>query len=1200
MSNFWFNEDAFLRLSTEANDAEFIGSIFDDLGQQLLSRAPSQQYQKPMTDTSPFQQPQPSPPPGSVPPKQHSAQPYTQQDMLPQQMQMPQITPSQSSHMLYGLFDGQDTPAYGGFGVGNVPKQTPIDRLESGMQHDAGGMQHRGAGMQHGGTAGMAGQQQASLEKAKQEKMLKMRQQIMQQQMLHSQMPQQQPHMGLQMTPSYPNDMLSGMRRKSGSMGQTLSSGTNMYSDDRGGAPAAGNALGGPLGASITGPKNQTNSIPPYGGAGAPAPINMLQANTGMPKVPFKLTPAQISQLQHELFMMCLEDFMSRKGTPITQLPMINNKRVNLLALQVLTRKIGGSSAVLRHLQMLSQPSAQFTEWSTICLKLGLFENIDVANNVMAKQQVEKLLGTCYLQYIIPYEQYAQTEQGHRDLLARRMQFQKQLVMRMQQQTAQQQTAQQGHAPNQPMPGQMNSNQQLPQQQPASSYNSPSLMSRPASGLHQINTQAMKARMPNGAADLAQLPGVQKGRQFQSPTIPSLLPQPGMIQTPSAMGNASPTVSQAAPLHNLSQQSSAHNSPALAQLPFVPHAGCSNSVQPQQIAATDGDAPRKPNTIKKYTPIKKVADPRSYLLKKISDHGKKIELLKPVYLCAPELGSLNLHALTMSLNNYSASNEGEAFSALNTLLVTTAEDSFLFDVSGAPELVLALVGLGRKVLARITGAAASLHDYTEVDVPASSAIDATFRRYVSPHAMQGEDVAFVVDSLTGDVVDDDSDIDVDDVFLPAPAHVDLDSAPDEQLPISVCGVPDYMAAMHQFRAENKHHFSKMQTKGPLSEQVSLVDSLVTVLMTLRNLSLSTDSARVMANSSELRDLVFETIKQVATHAEAFVLARKRLCLLKDCLVIANQHGSHIELQSMEQAFLVYLLVSAFGPALGEHDDDQDPARLYELVRAPLEDYIYLPYAVDMFAKLLVREPHNRAYFQAVLGGTLNFKSSAACPGSDSMSVLPADHHETKRLVAAYFHGDLDKLRRGVLLTRAYHLLMSVVPFSVSGGEFSRAIFAHTPAILQALFAAKLLVDFVPSEELKSPLACEILRWLSYNNQRLVLNLTKSVFVFIAELAKVLPHTAEHKIAVLVSARVLIMVNSLFANALRVHLACAEGEMDASSCVADLARLRDPYRILHDGDFLLNSLSASGVAPDLTEQIWRLRGLMAALNEGKIG
>ncbi|RKP30822.1 hypothetical protein METBISCDRAFT_15347 [Metschnikowia bicuspidata] len=981
----------------------------------------------------------------------------------------------------------------------------------------------------------MAGQQQASLEKAKQDKMLKMRQQIMQQQMLQRQMPQQLPHMGLQMTPSYPNDMLSGMGRKSG-------------------------------------PKNQTNSMPPYGGAGAPAPINMLQANTGMPKAPFKLTPAQISQLQHELFMMCLDDFMSRKGTPITQPPMIGNKRVNLLALQVLTRKIGGSSAVLRHLQMLSQLSAQFTEWSTICLKLALFENIDVANNVMAKQQVEKLLATCYLQYISPYEQYAQTEQGHRDLLARRMQFQKQLVMRMQQQMAQQ-----GHAPNQPMPGQMNTNQQLPQQQPASSYNSPSLMSRPASGLHQINMQAMKARMPNGAADLAQLPG-----------------------TPSAMGNASPAVSQAAPLHNLSQQSSAHNSPALAQLPFVPPAGRSNSVQPQQIAATDGDAPRKPNTIKKYTPIKKVADPRSYLLKKISDLGEKIEVLKPVYLFAPELGSLNLHALTMSLNNYSASNEGEAFSALNTLLVTTADDSFLFDVSGAPELVLALVGLGRKVLARITGAAASLHDYTEVNVPASSAIDATFRRYVSPHAMQGEDVAFVVDSLTGDVVDDDSDIDVDDVFLPALAHVDLDSAPDEQLPISVCSVPDYMAAMHQFRAENKHHFSKMQTKGPLSEQVFLVDSLVTVLMTLRNLSLSTDSARVMANSSELRDLVFETIKQVATHPEAFVLTCKRLCLLKDCLVISNQHGSHIELQSMEQAFLVYLLVSAFGPALGEHDDDPDPARLYELVRAPLEHYIYLPYAVDMFAKLLVREPHNRAYFQAVLGGTLNVKSSAACPGSDSVSVLPADHHETKRLVAAYFHGDLAKLRRGVLLTRAYHLLMSVVPFSVSGGEFSRAIFAHTPAILQALFAAKLLVDFVPSDELKSPLACVILRWLSYNNQRLVLNLTKSVFVFIAELAKVPPHTAEHKITVLVSARVLIMVNSLFANALRVHLACAEGEMDASSCVADLARLRHLYRILHDGDFLLNSLSASGVAPDLTEQIWRLRGLMAALNEGKVG
>lgn len=1239
MSNFWFNEDAFLRPQTENND-DFIGSIFDDLGEQSQSGGSSQPFsQQPMGDNSPYQQLQQLPPqPPQQPQNQHQQQPQQiqpqqmqrqppppqqyPQTMPPQQMQIPpQKNPSQSSLMLDGIFDNQDQHNLGGYP--QQPQQNPnlIGRQGAGSQPEVMGPQH----------------QQPPLDKAKQEQLMKMRLQIMQQQMLQRQQPSQQqlPSMPQQIIPQYQqNRILPNMGYDTSSIGQQQqNSGQNyIYNDGRKSGPSGTIPnlqmleLIGP--ASLSSPALGTNG--PYGTSGPTPMVNPQTGGQGMQKIPFKPTPAQISQLQHDLFTMSLNDFMTRKGTPMGLPPTIGNKRVNLLALQILSRKIGGSTAVLNHLKVLSQPSPQFTEWSNICEKLGLFENIDVKTNILAKQQVEKQLATYYLQYILPYEQYALTKDGQKDLQGRRVQFQKQLLMRMQQQYMQQQQQQQlllgqsQHQQSMQNPQSQGSNSAVQQQGGPSQtvnsslqYNSPSmLVNRPGSGPHQVNNQAMKARMPGVGPDVSQSPIMgQKGAQFQSPTMPNLSPHPSMIPTPNAMANPSPSMSNANTLRKMSQHSlSNHNSPALIQSPHVPNSiSRSSSVhqkpnfhQNTALESFNGTPktqeeeapPGKPNTIKKYTPIKKVADSQGFFLKKVSELGDEIEVLKPVYLFAPELGALNLHALTMSLKNYSASNEGEAFSALNTLLVTTADDNFKFDLSEAPELLAALVGLGQKVLSRITKRNVESKAYYDIKEPSDNSIDSVFNKYVPQLTIQGEDVAFVVDSLTGDmVVDDESDLEIDEIFSPVATETEteFETTAEEPEEAFECNVPDYMAAMHAFRSENKHHFSKLQTKGPVDEQVFLVDSLITVSMTLRNLSLAQDSAGVMAKSVDLSNLVFAIIKQVATKPEAFVFQRKRLCLLKDCLILFNHHGPFIEIQSLEQAFLTFLLVSGFGPNLNQDEDKPDSQ--FAMVSAPLDHYTYLPYAVDVFTKLLVREPKNRAYFQAVLTGTLNISFSASNPGSDSVTILPADHQETKKLISAYFGGDLTKLKQGVLLTRAYKLLMSSVPYNVSGSEFSKAIFSHLPSILQALFGSKLLIDLVSSDEINANMSWILLKLLTTNMQAIVFNFTKSVFGLIAESIKISRSSGEHKIAVFVSIKALIMINSLFANAVKLNAACNEGEIeDLQSFMQEVLKLSDLYRIQQDADFLLNSLSVSGVDPDLPEQVMRLRRLVSAIRE----
>lgn len=1137
--------------------------------------------------------------------------------MSSQQMQTaPPKDTSQTSLMLDGIFDTPDQQFLGYTQLAPQSQQQAQQKPNSVGRH--------GPGPQMGQARSIPPQhQQPPLDKANQEQLMKMRLQIMQQQIIQGQQPQQQqsplPH---QMIPPYQqNRMLPNMGYDSSLMGsQSNPTQSMIYQDNSKSAPPGAvqnqqiSELVGP--SSIASPASGMGA--PYGSAGAGSSMNMPPGAQGIQKVPFKPTPAQITQLQHDLFSMSLNDFMSRKGTPITQPPIIGNKRVNLFALQVLGRKIGGSSAVLKHLQALTQPSLQFSEWSSICQKLGLFVNIDVKNNVMAKQQVEKQLGTCYLQYILPYEQYALTDEGQKDLQVRRAQFQKQLILRMQQQQMNQ--SQQG-----PQGQNQNLNQNLNQppqnHQNAQQYNSTSkLTNRPGSGQNQMNAQALKTRVSGAGSDIAQSSVMaQKNGQFQSPTNPNLSPHPNFIATPNVINNPSPSVPNGIPpLRKLSQQSlSAHNSPAMIQSPYAqPTTSKSSNLEQhrplfqQNVPSEYTNAtprpheeeapPGKPNTIKKYTPIKKVADLHGYFVKKISEMGDEIDVLKPVYLFAPELGALNLHALTMSLKNYTANNEGEAFPALNTLVVTTADDNFSFDISEAPELISALVSLGNKVLKRITHKKLQSQDYFEIKNPSQSSIDSVFDKYVSFMDMQGEDVAFVVDSLTGNlIVDDDSEIEIDEVFSPLPTHTDSQVADEEDSEeINWCSLPDYMTAMHQFRSENKHHFSKMQIKGPLNEQVFFVDTLITVSMTLRNLSLSQDSAGVMAKSSDLKSLVFDIVKLVATCRDCFVFERKRLCLLKDCLVILNNHGSQIELQSLEEAFLLFLLVSAFGPKLDEIDDETDSAsKEYQLAHAPLDHYTYLPYAVDVFTKLLVREPKNRAYLQAVMTGTLNITLSAVYPNSNPVPILPADHQETQNLITAYFHGDLDKLKKGELFIRAFNLLMSAVPFPSTGAEFSKVVLLNLPAILQALFGTKLLMDLIPSDDANAPISRVIIQRLTSNVQVLIFNFTKSIFGLITEAIKLVHTSAEHKIAVFVSIKALIMINSFYANAVRLRTTLIEGELEESESVRqELAKFASLYRIQCDGDFLLNSISVSGVDPDLAEQILRLRALTGALRD----
>lgn len=930
--------------------------------------------------------------------------------------------------------------------------------------------------------------------------------------------------------------------------------------------------------------------------AGAPTPGSEsgFQGNSGGPP---KLTQSQFALLQYELLQMSLADYMNRRNTPITQAPVVNNKKINLLILHLLTRKIGGFHAVLRHLQTLNQPSAQVTDWTNVCRKLGLLDGIDIQSNIIAKQQIEKLVGTVYLQYILPYEQYDATEEGRKDLHARRIQFQRQLYLRFQQQQQQLQRQQQHSQAS----GQNLMNQNRQQSQPQQQED---LVQKQQQNFQQQNrnsplvNQFQSAQSPHTGA--MPTPSIAQGNKISQPepldaSQPSSVP--GSLQRKSSQASRSNHGSPAALQSPYLQQQGAYRSGSVTQRLASVQLRHEASTTPRRLVVATGEelVEGDPNTIRKYVPIKESTDTHgSIKLKNISDISAEIELTKPVYLFAPELGSLNIHALTMSLKNYLISNPGEIYSALNTLLVTTTDANCQFKVSDAPELLDALINAGLKILSHVQKAQTSEDLYQDVKSRPSGPIEAVFEKYVKEDEMNGEDIVYNVDSLTAELVeDDDSDIEVDDIFSPEFRETELPESSSESPGYSTLEMPDFLTGLLKFREENKHYFSKIQTKSATDTRIFFVDLMITVTMTLRNLSFTGDSRALMASNRLFRDLIFKTIKAVAVNPDAFVFQRKRFCLLKDCLVMLDQIAFHMELESLEEAFLTYLLVSAFAPKLDEHEDD--PNRRFDIPGAQVDIHTYLPYGVDTFAKLLVREPKSRAFLQAVLTGSLNVTSSAEHPSARSVTVTPEDHHETKKLALAYLKGDQHALKSGRLLTRAFKLMMSTVPFTVSGIEFTRFALQRSTTTLQALFGVKLIIDLIPSEDVNAHLHNLPLWWLAGNIQMLLFNFTKNTLSLITESVKFPRHTQEHKILSCVGTRSLTVVNSLLGRAVTMKKSLENGELDDSpekdEIKGAIHKVESLYRVQPESEFVLNTLLAASIDPDVAQEVVRLHGLL---------
>ncbi|SGZ57689.1 CIC11C00000002154 [Sungouiella intermedia] len=102
---------------------------------------------------------------------------------------------------------------------------------------------------------------------------------------------------------------------------------------------------------------------------------------------------------------------------------------------------------------------------------------------------------------------------------------------------------------------------------------------------------------------------------------------------------------------------------------------------------------------------------------------------------------------------------------------------------------------------------------------------------------------------------------------------------------------------------------------------------------------------------------------------------------------------------------------------------------------------------------------------------------------------------------------------------------------------------------------------------------------------------------ITESVKFAQTTNEHRILSYVAIKTLILINSLLANAVTLKSAISEGELseEKTADIEDhLAKFKDLYRVQPEGEFVLNTLLASSIDPDVAQEVVRLHGLLGKL------
>ncbi|KAH3674572.1 hypothetical protein WICPIJ_009530 [Wickerhamomyces pijperi] len=767
----------------------------------------------------------------------------------------------------------------------------------------------------------------------------------------------------------------------------------------------------------------------------------------------------QISAAHIELFMRALSDFMKSKGLNLS-IPFIGEKRIHPFYFYAVVTRLGGSMKV-----------NAMNHWNVVAQKLNL--PIDMNPNIAGE------LAKAYAELLLPFEQYTSTPEGQQDLASRRMALQKQQeqLLRQQSQVPPQPTgvaqAPQQFQRNPPI---SQGSPSLNQSQPPTPFNPGSRLSQssitagsPLVSQQQVPPQNLNSRKPsnnnspmvdiNASAKINTPSPANNNLNYQAQAQSQF--HQAQVQAQAQAQNQAQTAAQSKfqPQQQPQQQQKRFQEPPLKKtrttsIPnTVPDANLPN-------AAFQQDVKLGANIIRNYIPDQRLVIDHhlGYDVKALSAQGQVLDESKPIFLFAPELGAINIHALTMSFESGITS---EVTTALNTALVTSADSNLQIPLMECGDFLEKLASLGLKTLNSLVndGEAAVVNeeefDLDNLNTGANNErIDDIFNKYVK-NAEEYEEVELKVDSFSGavvsqDEVSDDAINSVSTESVKANGSVtETASSSSSASDITQYHITSYLTMLQNIKHEAEDTFSKIHTRTAEDPKVQLVEQLTTISMILRNITFTENNSQALVSNSTFVDFIFKLIHSIATQPDKFIFTRRKLGLLKDCLMIFLNIAEGLYLRNHNDALAVIALVLTFG----SEEDSTNGSIIPEYIPAM---HKYQPHSVDVLAKLLVRDPPNRTLLRAVITGVY-----------DTPDLEMEEHQEMRKLFFAGLGDQFD------LLDRLFKYLISVIPLNKINPIV--LIQERDALVIQSLIALILLVDFIPLEQMQFNIA---LRWLS--------------------------------------------------------------------------------------------------------------------------
>ncbi|SCV03303.1 LAME_0H09340g1_1 [Lachancea meyersii CBS 8951] len=433
-----------------------------------------------------------------------------------------------------------------------------------------------------------------------------------------------------------------------------------------------------------------------------------------------------------------------------------------------------------------------------------------------------------------------------------------------------------------------------------------------------------------------------------------------------------------------------------------------------------------------------------YDMRAVSQIGEKIDANKPVFLFAPELGTINLHALSLSLLSGCVS---EVNVALNTLLVTSADSILEIPLDRFQGLIDSLAILGCQLLNKLCLSEGSVQQENDnylntIDVQsalhentkysrANNTLDKVFSANSKDYS--DEEVIIKVDSLTG--------VDLQQsVLTPESTPTDDFNSEDDDrqskekdsfnekswhyLPEALClsddiencklNVPSYLSSLRDIRDEVDTLFTKVNTRGAENYQLMVVDQLSTISMIVRNLSFREANTSPIATNTSFKRFLNDLIWCLFLRSDKFLFHRKCLNFKKDMIITLANVSHLLQVEDHVTTCLLIFLILSFSEGKGlAKADGIEPLEFSEY---PVKLSNYQTLGVDVLAKLLSLGYPNRLLFKAVF-----LQQFETDPHSQDVITC-------KKLIALYEATASQKYQGFSLLHDTFASLVSIIPF----------------------------------------------------------------------------------------------------------------------------------------------------------------------------